>query len=131
MREIEYREIKREKCHMCGCLNKVFIELFDDNQHFIGYGLKCCNCGRYIEYLLDVEHNDDEAGHRSYHTGKKYCIQSSYCPWEVEGKCYLPKMSPYYPKPDPVDPNKHTNHDCECAWDGSVHTRYILDDRFK
>lgn len=91
MREIEFREIFRAKCSNCGCKNKVHSELMDENNKFVGYGLKCCNCGKYTEYLLDVENNGTP--HASYKVGFQSCINPSFCPYKGN-KCKLPPYNP-------------------------------------
>lgn len=122
MREIEFREIFANKCHNCGCKNKVHTELFDGNK-FVGYSIKCCNCGKYDEYLLDVENNGKP--HRSYRVGKQSCIQPSYCRFFCEKKCHLPKFKdPTKPEVSPLPSDRDINR---CS---TVETRLVHKPRF-
>ena len=92
MREIEFREIFRDKCPMCGCKNKIHTELIDQYGKFVGYTLKCCGCGSYREFLLDRD--SDKTPHLSYKNGKQTCIQPSGCPHFQTCKLYHKKMIP-------------------------------------
>lgn len=86
MRKIEMFEIKRLKCPVCGCRNKVYTELKDIHTNLIGYSIKCCSCGHYAEFFL--EHTNDGRPHCQYQEGRRICIQPSFCPWRHECKLY-------------------------------------------
>ena len=79
MREFEKYEMFKAKCPVCGCKNKVHTELMNREEKFVGYSLKCCNCGNYNQFLLDYETNGSQSV-GPYHNGKQTCIQPSYCP---------------------------------------------------
>lgn len=89
MREFEMFEIKKAKCPVCGCKNKVHTELLDTNGHFVGYTLKCCACGYHSEFFLDYPNNGTR--HPAYREGRQMCIQPSFCPWRNECKLYRGK----------------------------------------
>ena len=79
MREFEKYEMFKTKCPVCGCKNKVHTELMNINNKFVGYLLKCCNCGNYNQFLLDHTTNGKEKD-IPYKNGIERCIQPSYCP---------------------------------------------------
>lgn len=121
MREIEFREIFRAKCPNCGCKNKVHSELMDEDNKFKGYSLKCCNCGKYTEYLLDVENNG--IPHMSYRVGFQSCIQPSYCKYSGT-ECKLPKYKDKKIEPiSPLPSNENINRN-------STVTEYVHTERF-
>ena len=77
-RAFEHRHMVRQKCAICGCKNKVHTELFDLNNQFIGYSLKCCACGNKLNFFLDYKNNGLQE--TKIHEGKQTCIQPSFCP---------------------------------------------------
>ena len=80
MREFEKYEMVKQKCHICGCKNKVHTELINRQGQFAGYSLKCCNCGRTDVFYLDHQTNGLPDNFHPYVNGKQRCIQPSYCP---------------------------------------------------
>ena len=79
MREFEKYEMFKMKCPVCGSKNKVHTELISKENKFIGYSLKCCNCGNYNQFLLNYETNGKNS-QLPYKDGIQRCIQPSYCP---------------------------------------------------
>ena len=81
MREFEEREIITYKCTVCGCMNKVHTELLDRFNQFIGYSLKCCGCGKNINFMLNYEDNGDYINPDLVRKkGRQTCYQKSFCP---------------------------------------------------
>lgn len=78
MREFEKFEMFKMKCPVCGCKNKLHTELMDKYNRFLGYTLKCCNCGNTYTFLLDAYNNGQEKP-VPVKTGKERCIQLTYC----------------------------------------------------
>lgn len=78
MREFEMFEIRKQKCFICGCKNKVHTEILDNHDRLVGYSLKCCGCGGYKEFFIDAQNNGKP--HPAYHNGKQTCIMMSFCP---------------------------------------------------
>ena len=79
MREFEKMEMFKIKCPVCGSKNKVHTELMNKDSKFVGYSLKCCNCGNYNQFLLDHDTNGKE-NNLPYSQGLQRCIQPSFCP---------------------------------------------------
>ena len=79
MREFEKYEMFKTKCPVCGSKNKVHTELMNYHNKFVGYSLKCCNCGNYNQFLLDYDTNGTK-NKVPYKDGTQRCIQPSYCP---------------------------------------------------
>ena len=82
MREYARTEIIREKCHFCGCKNKLFTELIKADHTEIGMVLRCCNCGKLTFHInpgLGIDVVENYINHKIY-AGKSKCIQESYCP---------------------------------------------------
>ena len=112
MRIFEKYEMKKQKCHICGCRNKVHTELLNRQGRFVGYKLKCCNCGRVDTFYLDYPSNGCPCVQREhdYIEGKDRCIQSTYCPrtdCKLYGKNALDDDSNEF-KPD------HNSNKCPC-----------------
>lgn len=89
MREFAETEMVREKCHICGCKNKLVIPL--SNKNTIGIAIRCCNCGRTINYINPerVPYVMDFI-HGNIYAKSPTCIQESYCPHtkcELYGTC--------------------------------------------
>lgn len=83
MREFARTEIIREKCHICGCKNKLKTPLIN-NYNVIGMNLRCCNCGRTITYINpEITDHIDNYLRDHYMLGTPSCIQESYCPHKM------------------------------------------------
>ena len=76
MREFALRELIMEKCHICGCKNKLVTPIINIAGKVIGRKIRCCACGRTITYMDPAHQNYKGPTSR----GKKICIQPSYCP---------------------------------------------------
>lgn len=112
MREFEKYEMFKTKCPVCGSKNKVHTELMNNYNKFVGYSLKCCNCGNYNQFLLDYETNG-KMSKIPYKNGKQRCIQPSYCPKKdcpLYGTCTVEKDSINFnePKKNIYDPKDNT-----------------------
>lgn len=86
MREYEKDEIIREKCHWCGCKNKMYTDLMNGKM-IIGKTIRCCNCGEvrvHIDPTNDIPMQLYLSG--KYYRGKSKCIQESFC---SNDKCSL------------------------------------------
>lgn len=97
MREFEMNEIFKEKCHVCGCRNKVHAELKDIHDNLVGYSLKCCGCGNYREFMLDYKDNGKNI-QRNFKSVNQKCLQPSYCPrtdCPLYGTCGRDDLSSY------------------------------------
>lgn len=83
MREYSRTEIMREKCHYCGCKNKLFTDIersFDGRT--VGMSLRCCNCGHTVVHLNPALGIDVVEAYinKKLRSGNSKCIQESYCP---------------------------------------------------
>lgn len=115
MREFEKYEMFKTKCPVCGSKNKVHTELMNRQDKFVGYSLKCCNCGGYKQFLLDYDTNGKEQM-LPYKNGKQRCIQPSYCPRKdcpLYGTCTVEKddvdFKPQYSKNQEDDDDNHVS----------------------
>lgn len=109
MREFERTEVMREKCHICGCKNKLHTNLINKSGKIVGYTLRCCNCGRTIQYL----NPENNVIGQKYYKGTQKCIQESYCPHKncpLYGTCGRNKKKPIN--------DKKTNKNCNCGCSG-------------
>ena len=94
MREYARYEYAKEKCPICGCRNKVFTPVYDDDacncdrckcgerEAFnVGFQLKCCNCGFVRVYRTSYLHNGDPLrSEKDLVRGRDVCFQPSPCP---------------------------------------------------
>lgn len=123
MRHVRFYERMREKCHLCGCKNKVRTELIDEFGNKVGFNLKCCNCGRSIDYLDDKFRNGDCCS-KEYKKGEQSCIRPTGCPYK-DCALYHKKYKPGTPDEEEFNnPNKKyykpsycgglNNSDCGC-----------------
>lgn len=86
MREYSRTEIIREKCHYCGCKNKLYTDLTYESK-IVGKSLRCCNCGRVDTYIdPDTESLSIALINGKIKSGSQKCIQESFCPHR---KCKL------------------------------------------
>ena len=116
MREFARSEHMLEKCHYCGCKNKLYTDIVDKSTGEIaGHTLRCCNCGRIVEFI-----DPNYAGiynksnlpiinymNGKFIAGKQKCIQESYCPHK---NCELYGTCP--PRKPPEDNNHKSYPDC-------------------
>lgn len=108
MREYARTEIMREKCHYCGCKNKLFTDIersFDGI--VVGMTLRCCNCGHTVTHLnpslgIDIV---NAFINQKLKSGKSKCIQETYCPH---------KQCPLYGTCGGVKKPKEDNR-CDCG----------------
>lgn len=108
MREFERTEVMREKCHICGCKNKLYTNIVTKSGKIVGYTLRCCNCGRTIKYM---DPNINIVCQATY-VGSRKCIQESYCPHKncpLYGTCGRHKK-----KPPKDNKNNGGNKKCNC-----------------
>lgn len=99
MREFEKYEMFKSKCPVCGSKNKVYTELMSITDKFVGYSLKCCNCGNYKQFILD-HHSNGKIYNTPNKNGKQHCIQMSYCPKKdcpLYGTCKLKNNAVDFP----------------------------------
>ena len=121
MREFEMYEIFKEKCHVCGCRNKVHAELIDKSDKLIGYSLKCCGCGNYKEFMLDYHDNGKNITH-DFRIANQKCLQPSHCPRKdcpLFGTCG---------RDDPSKYEKRKEDSCNC--DNTVSIEIFHEPRF-
>lgn len=117
MREFEKYEMFKAKCPVCGSKNKVHTELMSRDGSFVGYSLKCCNCGNYNEFLLDYQTNG-KIKYLPYQNGKERCIQPSYCPRKdcpLYGTCTVEQNATEFgdEKKNLYDPEYESNVDID------------------
>lgn len=122
MREFARSEHMLEKCHYCGCKNKLYTDIVDKcTGEISGHTLRCCNCGRIVEFI-DPNYADMTGKSNipminymngKFIAGKQKCIQESYCPHK---DCALYGTCPPKRPPEKND-NKCEccNHNCECC----------------
>lgn len=93
MREYARYEYAKEKCPICGCRNKVFTPVYEDEQsncdrckcgereaYNVGFQLKCCNCG-YIRVFRTnhLRNGNPFASEDDLVRGRDICFQPSPC----------------------------------------------------
>ena len=122
MRIFEKYEMRKQKCHICGSRNKVHTELLNRQGKFVGYTLKCCNCGRVDTFFLDYKTNGCPFVQREhdYIEGKDRCIRSSYCPktnCRLYGKNAMDPESNKFKDDDckPKNPNYDDDYDTDAT----------------
>jgi hypothetical protein len=82
MREFARSETMLEKCHYCGCKNKLYTDIIDNLNNVVGHTLRCCNCGRTVTFIypqFTQTTSLDYINHK-LHAGSQKCIRESYCP---------------------------------------------------
>lgn len=122
MREYARTEIIREKCHYCGCKNKLFTDIersFDGV--VVGMTLRCCNCGNTVTHLnpslgIDIV---EAYINKKLRSGKSKCIQESYCP---HTQCPLYGTCGGGKKP----PKDDTSCNCRCIDDKLLDTSKLV-----
>lgn len=81
MREYGRTEVIREKCHWCGCKNKLVTYLKDDCGEEVGMIIRCCACGKILTHVDPAIYstvNDLISGKMRFSRDK--CVQESFCP---------------------------------------------------
>jgi hypothetical protein len=118
MREFARSEHMREKCHYCGCKNKLYTDIIDKQTGKIaGHTLRCCACGRIVTFIDPNYYGITEKSNIpiidfmncKFIAGKQKCIFEQYCPHK---NCGLYGSRPPH-KTNP-DTDKHTKCDCNC-----------------
>ena len=91
MREFAQYEMRKSKCPICGCRNKLFTRFTDKvTNDKVGYTITCCNCGKVQSFFKDVTKN----GTTPIYTRKEYqptlqrCFQLSGCSKNKECPLY-------------------------------------------
>lgn len=81
MREFARTEVIREKCHWCGCKNKLFTNLVREDGNIVGHVLRCCNCGRTDTFINPgLQDEIKRFLNGKLFPGSQKCIQESFCP---------------------------------------------------
>lgn len=108
MREFARTETMLEKCHYCGCKNKLYTDIIDKKGIIIGHTLRCCNCGRIVTFIYPEFTQKTIINYieNKYIAGSQKCIQESYCPHK---NCSL------YGTCSPKKPNDENNEGCNCT----------------
>ena len=109
MREFARTETMLEKCHYCGCKNKLYTDIIDKKKRILGHTLRCCNCGRTVIFIYPQFTQltiIDFINHKLI-SGSQKCIQESFCPHKnckLYGSCQMPIP----------DNNQINNNVCKC-----------------
>lgn len=114
MREFARTETMLEKCHYCGCKNKLYTDIIDCHKEVVGHTLRCCNCGRTVlfihpEYTGKTGHSNVpmmQFLNGCFQAGPQKCIKESYCPHK---NCELYHIGP------PPKPGKPDTDSCGCG----------------
>ena len=82
MREYGRTEVIREKCHWCGCKNKLVTYLKDRvTGEEVGMVLRCCACGKILTHVDPAIYPTVQklfSGEMTVSRDK--CVQESFCP---------------------------------------------------
>lgn len=128
MREFDRSEHMREKCHYCGCKNKLYTDIVDKTTGEVaGHTLRCCACGRTVTFIdpdysglqgksnlpmIDFMNGKFIAGHQK-------CIFEQYCPHK---NCGLYGSRP--PRKTTED-DKKCDCNCECCKNTDCEFQYL------
>ena len=81
MREFAQYEMRKTKCPVCGCRNKIFTSLVDKmTKEKVGYTITCCNCGYVGNFFKDHTKNGMNPPYTNVEPAFQRCFQPSFCP---------------------------------------------------
>lgn len=90
-REFAQYEMRKSKCPVCGCRNKIFTRFVDkQTREKVGHTITCCNCGGVKSFFKDVTKNGLTPIYTSdeFEPDLQRCFQLSGCPHKTDCKLY-------------------------------------------
>ena len=82
MREYGRTEVIREKCHWCGCKNKLVTYLKNINTgEEVGMITRCCACGKILTHVdAAIYSTVSDLVSGKMRVSRDKCVQESFCP---------------------------------------------------